>query len=448
MWKFTHKKSEPSLKIPRQIGLFTATCLIVGNLIGTGVFLLPSVMAPLNGIGILGWIISAAGAMCLAFVFSSLARHMPSEGGIYAYSRAAFGDYVGFQVAWNYWIGTWTGNAAFLVGVPAYLSILFPDLKNHPDLSLLVCLSILWGIVGLHCLGIKQAARFQNIATILKLIPLLAIPFIGIFFIDIQNFSLTPLDPNLTFSKGLAEASILTIWAFIGIESATIPALSIKNPSKTIPRATLLGTAITSCVYILGAVAILGVVGAENLRGTDAPYAMAAGKIFTCFSPRWIEIFVALGAVISGVGCLNGWILLQAQMPFAASRDGLFPKLFERGLYKGTPIFGLIFSSSLVTILLVMSKSHSLISQYALIIKISTLCMLVSYIYPTVASLILIKNKDHSYKQWARFFLLCVAMGYILWTIFGAGQEIVFYGALLFFGSTPIYYWIKRNIRE
>lgn len=445
MWKLTRKKVNATLKIPRQIGLFTATCLIVGNLVGTGVFLLPSVMAPLNGIGILGWIISAGGAICLALIFSSLAREMPSEGGIYAYSRAAFGDYIGFQVAWNYWIATWTGNAAFLVGVPAYLSILFPDLATHPTLSLCVCLGILWGIVGLHCLGLKQATLFQNVATILKLIPLILIPIVGIFFMDMQNFSLVPLESSVTFPKGLAEASILTIWAFIGIESATIPALSIKNPSKTIPRATVLGTVITSFVYILGAVSILGVVGAENLQGTQAPYAVAAGRVFTCFPTRWIEIFVAVGAVISGIGSFNGWVILLAQMPFAASRDGLFPKLFERGMHKGTPIFGLIFSSMLVTILLVMSRSESLISQYAFIIKISTLCMLISYIYPTVASLILIKNRNATYKNWIRFILLFVGMGYILWTIFGAGQEIVFYGALFFFGSTPLYYWIKRK---
>ncbi|HQS84288.1 MAG: hypothetical protein B7Y25_01380 [Alphaproteobacteria bacterium 16-39-46] len=438
------KTARHSLKIPRQLGLFTATCLIVGNLIGMGVFILPSALASLGVIGLFGWGITTVGALSLALIFAFLAQHMSAEGGIYAYSRAAFGDYVGFQVAWNYWIASWTGNTAFVISIPAYLSILWPELNDNHNLSLCVSLGILWAIVGMQCLGIKQAAIFQNISTVLKLIPLILIPVVGIFYIKAEHFSFSHIDPSLSVSKALAEASILTIWAFIGIESATIPAQSIKNPKKTIPRATVIGTLLTAVVYILGAVAILGVVGPEALQGTKAPYAVAAGQIFTQFPVRWIEMFVACGAVISGIGCLNGWVLLQAQMPFAASKDGLFPKFFERGFYKGTPIYGLIFSSILVSILLLMSQSKSLIHQYVFVVKISTLCMLVAYIYPTVSSLILLKNPS-KLSFFGYLSLVIVGMSYILWAMFGAGAEIVCYNALFFFGSTPLYYWIQKR---
>lgn len=442
----TKKKSSLSPKMPRQLGLFTATCLIIGNLIGMGIFILPAAMAPLGGIGLLGWGITTLGALSLALVFASLAQHMSAEGGIYAYSRAAFGDYVGFQVAWNYWIAAWTGNTAFIVSIPAYLSVLWPHLNENPALSTFVSLSLLWFVVGLQCLGIKQAAIFQNISTVLKLIPLLLIPLVGIFYIKPENFSLTQVSSSLSFSQALAEASILSIWAFIGIESATIPAQAIKNPKKTIPRATIIGTLLTAAVYILGAVAVLGVVGPVELEGTKAPYAVAAGQIFTQFPSRWIEIFVAAGAVISGVGCLNGWIFLQAQMPFAASQDGLFPKFFERGLHKGTPIFGLLFSSILVTILLFMSQSKSLIHQYIVVVKASTLCMLVAYLYPTVSSLILLKSSGFHF--WKRLALVFIGVAYILWAMFGAGFEIVCYCSLLFFGSTPLYYWVQKRQKK
>ena len=431
----------------REAGLFSATCLIVGNLIGTGAFMLPAAMAPLGIIGLMGWGVSTAGALCLALIFAILARHIPAAGGIYAYSRTAFGDYVGFQVAWNYWIATWTGNAAFLVSIPAYLSILWPPLKTDPTLSLMVSLGILWGIVGLHCLGVKQASFIQNVSTVLKLIPLIMIPLVGIFFIQAENFHWEEPLRNFSFSKGLGEATILTIWTFIGIESATIPAQAIKNPEKTIPRATLLGTLISASVYILGAITILGVVGPDLLVKSEAPYALAAGKIFTSFPTHWIEFFVALGAVISGVGCLNGWILLQAQMPLAVAQDGLFPRLFARGIYKGTPILGLVFSSVLVTILLFMSQSNSLIDQYILIVKLSTFCMLVCYLYPTVAVLLVFKHMARR-DYLKRLMLLILGCTYLVWAMIGAGQETVFLGALLFFGSTPIYYWVKKARKE
>ena len=438
------KRLDQSPKSSKQLGLFTATCLIVGNLIGMGVFILPSAMASLGVIGIFGWIITTVGALSLALIFSFLAQQMSAEGGIYAYSRAAFGDYVGFQVAWNYWIAAWIGNTAFIISIPAYLSILWPELNENPSLSLCVSLGMLWGIVGMQCLGIKQAAIFQNISTVLKLIPLILIPAVGIFYIKSEHFSFSQIDPSLSFSKALAEASILTIWAFIGIESATIPSQSIKNPKKTIPRATVIGTLLTAVVYIMGAVAVLGVVGPRGLEGTQAPYAVAAGQIFTQFPARWIEMFVACGAVISGIGCLNGWVLLQAQMPFAASKDGLFPKFFERGFYKGTPIYGLVFSSILVSALLLMSRSESLIHQYVFVVKLATLCVLVSYIYPTVSALILLKSSTRL-AFFGQLSLVIIGMSYILWAMFGAGCEIVCYNALFFFGSTPLYYWIQKR---
>ena len=431
------------LKGPRQLGLFTATCLIVGNLIGMGVFMLPSAMASLGSVGLMGWGVTILGALCLALIFASLAQRSSAEGGIYAYSREAFGDYIGFQVAWNYWIASWTGNTAFIVSVPAYLSIIWPQMHENPILSFFSSLGILWSLVALQCFGIKEAAIFQNISTVLKLIPLIIIPAVGIFYIQADHFSY-PISPTFSFSEGLAEASILTIWAFIGIESATIPAGAIKNPKKTIPRATVMGTLVAAFVYILGAIALLGVVGPERLAQTKAPYAVAAGLIFPQFSTHWLEIFVALGAVISGVGCLNGWILLQGQMPYAASQDGLFPKFFERGLYKGTPILGIVFSSVLVSLLFTMSYSGSLIHQYVFIVKISTLCMLIAYIYPTVAALILIPKK-RGVSEVMHLILVGVGIIYILWAMFGAGIEIVAYGSLFFFGSTPLYFWVKKR---
>ncbi len=439
------KEKPTTLKTHRELGLFTATCLIIGNIIGTGIFLLPAALAPYGGYALIGWLISTGGAVCLALIFAYLSHRVPLAGGLYAYSRKTFGEYIGFQVAWNYWIAACIGNAAFLVGIPAYLSILFPQIAQDKDLALIVSLCIYWTFVAIHCLGIREAAFVQNLTTVLKLIPLLLIPAVGLFFVQLDNFSFQlPESVNGSVLKALAETSILTIWAFIGIESATIPAQAIKNPEKTIPRATILGVLISAFVYISGAIAIMGVVPSSDLAQSQAPYALAAGKLFPNLSLGWIQGLVALVAVISGLGTLNGWILLQAQMPYAASRDGLFPRVFEKGVHKGTPIFSLLISSGIVTVLLLMSQSGSLVTQYVYIIKISAFSVLVCYLYPVVASLLLIK---HPRKRtfYGLLALVFMALFYLIWAMVGAGYETIALGSLLFFASTPVYFWIKRS---
>lgn len=442
------KEADTFLSAPkprRELGLFTATCLIVGNMVGTGVFLLPAALAPFGSYAIIGWLISTVGAVCLAFIFSYLARRIPLSGGIYAYSRKTFGDYIGFQVAWNYWIAACVGNAAFLIGIPAYLSILFPSLAEDRGLGLIVGFGIYWSFVAIHCLGIKEAAFVQNVTTILKLLPLLLIPMFGLFFIQIDHFAFQmPSSANGSIFKVLAETTILTIWAFIGIESATIPAQAIKNPEKTIPRATILGVLISAFIYISGAIAIIGLVSSQELIQSQAPYALAAGKLFPNISSGWVEGLIALGAIIAGLGTLNGWILLQTQMPYAASKDGLFPKIFEKGMHKGTPIFGLLVSSAIITIFLLMSQSDSLVDQYVYVFKISAFSVVVCYIYPVVASLLLVKH-PRKRSFYGLLAVVMLAIIYLIWAMIGAGHETVFLGSILFFASTPIYFWVKKG---
>lgn len=405
------KENIPAPKTHRELGLFTATCLIIGNIIGTGIFLLPAALAPYGAYALIGWLISTAGAVCLALIFAYLSHRVPLAGGLYAYSRKTFGEYIGFQVAWNYWIAACIGNAAFLVGVPAYLSVLFPQIGQDKGLALIVSLCLYWTFVGVHCLGIKEAAFVQNITTVLKLIPLLLIPAVGLFFIQTDYFAFQlPSSVNGSVLKALAETSILTIWAFIRIESATIPA---QAP-------------------------------AQDLAQSQAPYALAAEKLFPHVSLHWIQSFIALVAVISGVGTLNGWILMQAQMPYAASRDGLFPKVFQKGMHKGTPILGLLVGGVFVTTLLLLSQSGTLVDQYVYIIKISAFSVLVCYLYPVVASLLLIKHPKRK-AFYGLLALVLIAISYLIWAMVGAGYETIALGSLLFFASTPIYFWIKRT---
>ncbi|MEL6942655.1 MAG: amino acid permease, partial [Bacteroidota bacterium] len=340
----------------KKIGLWPATSLVLGNMIGSGIFLLPASLAVYGGISIVGWVVSALAGLVIAKVFSELGKRFPKTGGPYTFAKQGFGDFPAFLVAWGYWIAIIATNAAITVTFLSYLSVFFPVLTENASLAILTGLGVIWLLTYINCRGAKEAAWVQLVTTVLKLVPLILVAIVGMFFIETAHFQ--PF--NLSQESNLSAITItttLTLFAFLGIESATIPADNIENPTKTIPRATMLGTWVAIIVYILGSVAVMGIIPPETLANSEAPFADAAVVIWGESARKW----VALGIVISTFGALNGWIMMQGQIPLAAAKDQLYPAFFGRLNKKGVPALGLIFSSVLISILMLMNYSKSLI---------------------------------------------------------------------------------------
>jgi len=418
-----------------------ATALVVGNMIGSGVFLLPSSLAKYGGISIVAWVLTAAGAVLLALVFARLGRAYPQTGGPYAYSRRAFGDFVGFQTAWGYWIAIWAGNAAIAVAFVSYLSTFWDALATNSLLAATVALAAIWLLTWINALGVRLGGWVQGVTTVLKLLPLLAIATVGLFFIEGGNFSPFNASGGSAFGA-ITAAAALTLWAFIGLESATVPAEDVADPKRTIPRSTIIGTLLTALVYILGTVAVMGVIPAGVLAGSNAPFADAAKEMFG----GWAGDAVAIGAIVSAFGALNGWILLQGQIPMAAARDRLFPAAFARTGRAGAPVVGLVVSSVLVTLLMAMNYTKSLVDQFTFIILLATLTTLVPYAYSAAAQLMLLATDQarFSARRLATDAVIALlAFGYTLWAIAGAGYEVVFKGFLLLLAGIPIYVWMR-----
>ena len=215
--------------LKRSMGLWMATALVVGNMVGSGVFLVPASLADAAGpVSIIGWLFTGVGAMLLALVFARLGRTFPRTGGPYAYSRRAFGDFVGFQTAWGYWIAVWAGNAAIAVAFVGYLAVFWGQLNDSSLLAALVGIGVVWFVTGINLLGIREGARVQVVTSVLKFVPLALIGVIGLFFIDGDNLS--PFAPEGTWSA-ISAAAPLTLWAFIGLESATVVAGESRIPS-------------------------------------------------------------------------------------------------------------------------------------------------------------------------------------------------------------------------
>ena len=425
----------------RKLGLWMATALVVGNMIGSGVFLLPSSLAAYGGISIVAWGVTAVGAMTLAVVFARLGRAFPHTGGPYAYSRRAFGDFVGFQTAWGYWIAVWAGNAAIAVAFVGYLSRFWGELDGNSLLAAAVATGAIWVLTGVNALGVRMGGWVQGVTTVLKLLPLLAIATIGLLSFDPANFGAFNAAGGSWFTS-LTAASTLTLWAFIGLESATVPAEDVTDPERTVPRSTLIGTALAAVVYILGTVAVMGVMSGGALAGSAAPFADAAEKMWGA----WAGDAVALGAVISAFGALNGWILLQGQVPMAAARDRLFPAAFGRTTRSGAPVVGLVVSSVLVTVLMAMNYTKSLVDQFTFVILLATLTTLVPYAYSAAAEVMLMITDRAAFslrRLGVDVGIAALAFAYSLWTIAGSGYQVVFRGFLLLMAGVPVYVFMK-----
>jgi APA family basic amino acid/polyamine antiporter len=430
----------------RGLGLWAASALVVGNMIGSGVFLLPSSLAKYGPISIVAWCLTATGAVLLALVFARLGRAYPKTGGPYAYARRAFGDFVGFQTAWGYWIAVWAGNAAIAVAFVGYLAHFWHALGTDKVLAAGVALAAIWILTGINTLGVRQGGAVQVVTTVIKLVPLLMVAVGGLFFIHSRNFGPFNASGQSAFGA-VTGAAALTLWAFIGLESATIPAEDVRDPGRTIPRATIAGTIVTAIIYIAGTVAVLGILPAAVLAQSNAPFADAAGTAFG----GWAGDLVAAGAAVSAFGALNGWILLQGQVPLAAARDGLFPKIFARTGRGGTPIVGLVVSSVLVTVLMTMNYNASLVDQFTFVILLATLTTLIPYAYASVAQLVLLATDRAAFsgRRLAKDAVIALlAFGYSVWAVAGSGYEVVFKGTLLLLGGMPVYAWLKyRAVR-
>lgn len=438
----------PTNRPARQLGLWMATSLVIGNMIGSGIFLLPASLAPYGGYGIVGWLITAAGALMLAVVFARLARRIPRAGGPYAYARAGFGDFAGFFIAWGYWISTIASVAAIAVAFVSYLTVFWPALGQSPTVAALVALAAIWVLSLLNASGVRNGGVAQLITTVMKLIPLLAIGILGLLYIEADSFALT-LGEGQTRVGSINATVALTLWAFLGLETATIPAENVKDPTRTIPRATVLGTVLTAIVYILSTVAVIGIVPNTVLASSTAPFADAGRMIWG----GWAFYLMGLGAIISCFGALNGWILVQGQIPMAMAKDGVFPALFARTRTDGTPAVAVLLSSVFVTILLLFNYTGTLVELFTKTILLATLTAVVPFVFATMAEwrFVLAGSAAGSAGTATRpsvgsLLITLGAFAYAMWAVIGAGQETVYLGFVLMLAGLPIYVWLRRRM--
>jgi APA family basic amino acid/polyamine antiporter len=432
-----------------QVGFFTAVALVMGNMIGSGVFLLPASLAPYGGITVLGWIVSATGATLLAVVFGQLARQVPAAGGPYAYTRLAFGDFAGFLVAWVYWLSVWCGNAAIAVAFAGYLDPFLPGLVRAPLGGAGLAITALWVLAAINVIGVRQAGQVQIVTTVLKLLPLLLLGVTGLFVLNRSHFPVTQ-DSPLAVGRDLFATVTLTMWAFTGLDAATVPAGHIRDPARTIPRATVIGTLLTSAIYVISTIAVMGIVPPTTLATTTAPFAEAARTLFGGTA----ALAVAAGAAISAFGALNGWTLVVGQLPQAAARDGLFPAVFAVTSRRGTPALAIVISAAFATILIAANYTRGLVGLFTFTILLATLGALIPYAFSALAGFLIERNATGpsgsplATVPRTQAIVSALAFLYVLAAIAGAGFETTFWGFLLLLAGLPLYVWVVVTRRR
>lgn len=431
-------------KVNKKMGPVMLTALVACNMMGSGVFLLPANLANIGSISVFGWLIAGVGAMMLALIFSKLSLLYPKAGGPYAYARSGFGDYAGFQTVYVYWVASWIGNIAIAVASVGYLSYFFPILQQ-PIIACISSIVIIWIFTVINFFGAYNLGRFLAGASIVMFIPLVGTALFGWFWFKPSLFTQAFNMTQHSDFKAISHAASLTLWAFIGVESAAVSAGVTENPRRDIPIATTVGTLLAAITYILSSSVIMGIVPNADLRISASPFSLAARIALGPIAGNIISACAAIACLAS----LGGWMLLVGQSAKAASDDKLFPKVFAKVNKHDMPVLGLVIAATLMSLLLLITISPHLSEQFNIIISIAIFMTLLPYLYSSVAIGILGYRHHVKPKQFRYYVCLGLLSAiYTLWAIAGSGQKIISYGTLLILLSVPLYSWILWERRH
>ncbi|WP_215779614.1 MULTISPECIES: putrescine-ornithine antiporter [unclassified Paludibacterium] len=427
-----------------KMGLSALTIFVALNMMGSGIFLLPASLAKVGSISIFGWILSTGGAIALAVSFSKLSFLCPKEGGMYAYARDGVGEYAAFTETWCYWLSLWVGNVAIAIAGIGYMSYFFPALKD-PMTGAIASIVAIWFFTFLNYPGAGFIGKIQKFTSLGMLIPVAGMAVLGWFFFHPEYISANWNVSGKNSWDAIMSASSLTLWAFLGLESACVVSGVVENPKKNVPIATMLGTLFAAVVYILSTFAIMGVVPAKELAASAAPFSTAAQYMFG----SWAGSFVSFCAVVACLGSLNGWVLTTGQVSKAAADDGMFPKIFSETNKYGTPFKGMILTGLLMTFLGYMTVSPDLASQFQIITLLCVFTNVVPYILAVAGIYPIMKENNVSKAEFSKYGLIALlAIVYCFYVLAGSGKDIVFYGALTMLLSVPMYGWIAHSVKQ
>ena len=422
----------------RVIGFWRGWSIAVGCAIGSGIFMMPTMLAPYGLLGFSGWLVAGAGSILVALTMARLVKRIPKTGGPYVYVNEGLGKFSGFIIAWTYWVACVSAIAGISIAFVGYLGFFLPQIANSQINALLASLLLIWIIVFLNIRSLENSSKFQLISTLLKLLPLIFIILLGASNFNVNN--LPELNPsNLHPISLIATVTTLVMWSFIGIETATVPADNVINPQETIPKVLIASVITILVLYILVSIAIAALVPASELLDSSAPFALAASKILGVTGGT----IVSLGALISTLGSLNANTLTAGNLSLAAARDGLLPSKFVILSKNGTPIFTYLLTGAFVSILLILNYTKGVVNAFVFMAMLSTLSTLLAYAFCAIAEFKFSRADKKNLQRNNALLISCGTFLYAFFAIWGAGIEMIIYSIILILIGTPIYLFKK-----
>ncbi len=422
-----------------KIGFWSVFELVTISQIGSGL-MLPASLAAFGHISLLGWVLSSIGAILLAVMFTQLCTRFPRTGGPHAYVQEAFGLTASYFTGWTYWVISWVSTIAIVISAVGYFTPLLGVHSHYFNLALEMVLII--GVTAFNLKGVYRAGNAKFIWIAVKMIPLLLVPIVALFFFDKTNLAVIDTTSEDT-SSILNSVMLLTFWGFIGFETATAAAGDVKDLRKTIPRALILGTLFVACVYIISSLGIMGVMPGEELMHSVAPYSDTA-KIL--FGGKW-HLLISFIACIVCITAVNAWTLASGQIALGIADDGLLPKVFAKRNKHGAPVFALLISCIGTLPLLVLTHHESLAEKVNTIIELSVTAFLFIYVISCVAYLKLLMTPKRKEPVW-KWLCGLVSLGFCLWIIFSTPLITVLISSLFVLSGLPIYLLRRHKTKD
>ena len=425
----------------KKVGVVPAVLMVAGNIMGSGVFMLPASLAGTGGVAIYGWAVTIIGAMALSLVYAKFSSFETGAGGSYAYVKKAFGPYMGYQTNTVYWLAGWIGNIAMAVVGVGYLAYFFPFLKD-PMMAAIATIVVIWAFTFLNMVGPAAVTKVQSYTTSLVFIPIFGVALFGWFWFSpetyLEAWNVTGKD-TISAVQGTLN---ITLWAFIGVETAAVVASVVENPQKNVPIATMGGVSIAAVSYVLSSTAIMGMIPNDVLVNSSAPFADAVTIAIGPIGGAIVSFCAAAGCL----GSLGGWTLVVGQSAKAAADDGLFPAIFGKVNKNGTPYMGLIIVGGLMTAIVLLTISPTAAKQFGMIASISVIMTLLPYIY-TCAALRDLGTPHFGTKTWLWRGIILVATVYAMWAVIGSDSTQVFWTFIFLLLTTLLYARARDRIQ-
>lgn len=417
----------------RKIGFWMTTSLVVGNIIGSAIFMLPAGLAPFGWNAVSAWAVTFVGALSLAWMYAALARHLPNVGGSIGFMAVGVSETAAFIGGWGYAVSVWSANAGITIAGISYLARLVPWIGTTSWSAPLSALVLLWLFAGLNLRGLRMAGSVQTITTVLKLLPFVAVISIAVWRIGLHGVAALPPVAASSFTlAGTTGAVGLTLFALLGLESAVIPTDAVENAERNVPRATMIGTGLSAVVTLVASCAVALMLA--TAATSEAPVADFAATAFGSNA----GILIAVGAVISCFGCLNGWLLVSGELPVAMAERGTLPPWFGRVNSYGAPTGNIILGTLITSALILLAYTKTGVAAYNFVILLSTAATLVLYAICVWAAARLIRD-GRLPSRWLLKGALFLACGFVLLAFYSAGIESMLWTLALMAAGWPVY---------